>query len=64
MNKLGKFLEELDMLSRKHKIWIQVNDTDMVDLIDENYETIAAGLHCDESSQQYLVNEDFREGNR
>lgn len=61
MSKLRKFLEELDELSRKHEIWIQVNDTNYVDLIDGEYNVIAKGLYNDENTQEYLVEENYRD---
>lgn len=61
MSKLSKFLEELDELSRKHEIWIQVNDTNYVDLIDGEYNVIAKGLYNDENTQEYLVEENYRD---
>lgn len=59
MSKLGKFLGELDVLSRKYGIWIDVNEySETVNLVNEDLDVIAVGLHCDEDTQEYLVKED------
>ena len=57
MNKVEKFLEELEQLSIKHGLWIEENEKNgRLDLVDNNIETIAADLHFDGESQVYKVN--------
>jgi hypothetical protein len=60
MNKLSKFLKELDSLSRKYGIWIEVDENaDGVALVNKDLDVVAVGLYCDEDTQEYLVQEDF-----
>lgn len=60
MSNLKKFLEELDLLSRKHGVWIDTSQiSESVDLIDEDLRVIAGGLYCDDDTQEYLVKEEF-----
>lgn len=52
---IQSFLDELDLLSRKHGVWIEVDphEKNSVSLIDENLDTIAYDFHCEEDSQEY-----------
>jgi hypothetical protein len=58
MTKVEKFLKELGELSRKHGVWIEVYDAMDIELIDENYETMAIGFYCDDY-QSYEVVDDY-----
>jgi hypothetical protein len=58
MSELSEFLKELDTLSRKYGIWIEVDENaDGIALVNEDLDVIAVGLYCDEDTQEYLVQE-------
>jgi hypothetical protein len=58
MSKIREFLKELDTISRKYGIWIEVDENaDGIALVNEDLDVIAVGLYCDDDTQEYLVQE-------
>jgi hypothetical protein len=53
MSNVEKFLNELDLLSRKHGVWIEIRDTDEANLVDENFDELTTTFYCDEDTQEY-----------
>lgn len=50
------FLKELDLLSRKHGIWIEVEDTRFSAwLVDQDFNILTDNFYNDEDTQEYIA---------
>lgn len=56
VDKVQEFLKELDEISRKHGVWLNLDDVEgSLDLEDAECKVVAEGLSIDPDSQEYKV---------